>query len=335
MEEESRVEIVELFSHPNSPSAESVSNAASSLLDLWNASSTASAPTASVEPTALVVSNEPTALVIVVYQEEQFESAPAHPPSVPIRLGWCTPVVIHDPALPLTPNSPFYHSAGYLVTQTLVTSARLKTIAPVDRHIHHTGTRARLSEVTQYDGVPLQMPLNSVLEQGDILLLLSVIPVHGSSPLVMQFEIHQSMEFRLHLIVLLDYADGLLQYFSKPQAPETGPVSESLSISLAPMANYCFRVTIFHESLMNGTWIFCQFQLTLLMASVVIQINAYVGHAGFVCLGPEDPYANTPYYADALQYWLPVHLLGNANHFHRLMMLNVRVSQCPAWAFST
>ncbi len=67
----------------------------------------------------------------------------------------------------------------------------------------------------------------------------------------------------------------------------------------------------------------------------MILIDAYVGHAGLVCLGPEDPYANTPYYADALQYWLPVHLLGNAAYFQRLMTLNVRVSQCPVWAFST
>ncbi len=66
-----------------------------------------------------------------------------------------------------------------------------------------------------------------------------------------------------------------------------------------------------------------------------LTIDAYVGHAGFVCLGPKDLYANTPYYADALQYWLPVHLLGNADSFHQLMMLNIRVSQCPSWAFST
>ncbi len=143
------------------------------------------------------------------------------------------------------------------------------------------------------------------------------------------------MAFHLQLIVILDYEDSLLQYFSKPYVPEMEPVSESLSISLAPMANYHFRVAIFCESLVTNTWIFHQFQLMLLTASVVIQIDAYVGHAGFVCLGPEDPYANMPYYADALQYWLPVRLLGNAAYFQWLMTLSVRVFQCPVWAFST
>ncbi len=162
------------------------------------------------------------------------------------------------------------------------------------------------------------------------MLLLSVMPVWGSSPLVTQFQIQQSMAFHLRLIVLLDYDNGLLQFFLKPHASETELVSEPLSISLAPMANYRFRVAIFRKSLVSGTWIFRQFQLTLLMASVVIQIDAYMGHAGFVCLGPEDPYANMPYYADALQYWLPVHLLGNAAYFQQLMMLNVWVSQCPS-----
>ncbi len=66
------------------------------------------------------------------------------------------------------------------------------------------------------------------------MLLLSVIPVQCGSPLVTQFQIQQTMAFHLQLVVLLDYADGLLQYFSKPQALETKLVSKSLSISLAP-----------------------------------------------------------------------------------------------------
>ncbi len=85
LEEESRVKIVELFSCPSSPFAESVSNAASSLLALQNDSSATSPPAASVELTTPVVSNEPTTLVIIVYQEEQFESAPIHLPLVPIQ----------------------------------------------------------------------------------------------------------------------------------------------------------------------------------------------------------------------------------------------------------
>ncbi len=75
----------------------SVSDAASSLLALRNASSAMLPSAASSEPTALVISNEPTALVVVIHQEEQFESAPARPPLVPIQLGQRAPVVVHDP----------------------------------------------------------------------------------------------------------------------------------------------------------------------------------------------------------------------------------------------
>ncbi len=141
------------------------------------------------------------------------------------------------------------------------------------------------------------------------------------------------MTFCLRIIVLLDYEDGMQQFFLKPSVPETELVSESLS--LAPMANYHFRVTFFHEDLVSGTWILHHLQLTLLTMSILIQINTVVGHAGFVCLGPEDPYENTPYYADAPQYWLPASLLGNTAYFQWLMTLSVRVSQCPIWAFTT
>ncbi len=64
----------------------------------------------------------------------------------------------------MTPNSPFYHPAGYLVMQTLPMLARLKTIAPVDRQTNLMGVQAQISDTTQYDGVPLRMPINSIRE---------------------------------------------------------------------------------------------------------------------------------------------------------------------------
>ncbi len=194
----------------------------------------------------------------------------------------------------MTANSAFYHPAGYLVMQTLPMSAQLKNIVPVDWHMNRMGTIAQILEDSQYNGISLRMLINSILERGDVLLLLSVILVRGSSPLITQFQIHQTMTFHLRIIVLLDYDDGMLQFFSKPLAPEMEPVSESFSISQAPMANYHFQVTLFREDLVSDAWILRQFQLALLTASVVIQIDAYIGHAGSVCLGPEDPYRNTP-----------------------------------------
>ncbi len=60
-------------------------------------------------------------------------------------------------------------------------------------------------EVSQYDSVMLRMPINSILECGDVLLLLTVIPVWGSSLLVTQFQIRQEMTFHLRIVALLDY----------------------------------------------------------------------------------------------------------------------------------
>ncbi len=86
---------------------------------------------------------------------------------------------------------------------------------------------------------------------------------------------------------------------------------------------------------MPDSWILRHLQLTLLSVSILIQINASIGHAGFVCLGPEDPWENMPRQAEAPQYWMLAGLLGNTAYFQQLMTLSVRVSQCPAWAFST
>ncbi len=197
------------------------------------------------------------------------------------------------------------------------------------------GTIARITKISQYKGVTLQMPINSILKHNDILLLLAMILVPGCSPLVTQFLIHQEMTFHLWIVVLLDYEYGQLWFLSKPSTPEMEPASETLSISLATMANYHFRVAFLHEDSVSDAWILRQLQLTSLSTPVLIQIDAVIGQASFVCLGPEDPYENTSRQADALQYWLPAGLLGNTTHFQQLMTLSVQVSQCLVWAFPT
>ncbi len=177
------------------------------------------------------------------------------------------------------------------------------------------------------------MPINSILECNDVLLLLAVSLVLGSSPRVTQFLIHQEMTFRLRIVVLLDYKNGQLQFLSKPSAPELEPVSESLPISLVPTVNYHYRVTFLHEDSVSDAWILRHLQLTSLSRPGLIQIDAVIGQVG--CLGPEDPYENMSQQTDALQYWLPTGLLRNTAHFQQLMTLSVEVSQCPVWAFPT
>ncbi len=143
------------------------------------------------------------------------------------------------------------------------------------------------------------------------------------------------MTFHLRIVVLLDYEDGQLWFLTKPSTPETALDTESLPISLAPIANYCFQVAFLHEDSMSDGWTLRYLQLLSLSAPVWIQIDAVISQAGFVCIGPENPYVNTSQQGDASQYWLPDSLLGNTAHFQRLMALSVQVSQCPSWAFST
>ncbi len=279
----------------------SISDAASTLLAHQNVSPAAPASAAS---------NEPTSLVLVTNPMEQFESAPVR----------------------LPPISLFYNPSGYLVTQTLPTSAHLRNIVYVEWY--HMGTIAQITELSQYEGITLRMPIDSILECDNILLLLAVIPVPGCSPLVTQFLIHQEMTFHLRIVVLLKKKNGQLWFLSKPSMLETALDSESLPISLGPTANYCFRIAFLREDLVSDAWILRHLQLTSLSAPVWIQIDAIIGQAGFVHVGPEDLYENTSQQADALQYWLPASLLENTTHFQWLMTLSVQVSQCPAWAFS-
>ncbi len=142
------------------------------------------------------------------------------------------------------------------------------------------------------------MPINSILECGDVMLLLAMILVSGCSPLVTRFQMHSAMTFCLRVIILLDYEDGQLHLFSEPPAPEMEPVSETISITLMASANYHFRIAFLREDPAPHSWILHHLQLTLLSASVLIQIDTIIGHAGFICLGPEDPWESMPHQAE-------------------------------------
>ncbi len=166
----------------------SILDAASTLLALRNA-------LPAMPPSA--ASNELTTLVLVINQTEEFASTPVHLPPIQIRLGRRVPTVNRKSAPPMTMISPFYNPAGYLVMQTLLTSARLKNIVHVDRHANCMGTIAWITEASQYDGIALRMLINSILEHGDVMLLFAMIPVWGCSLLVTWSQIHSEMTFRL------------------------------------------------------------------------------------------------------------------------------------------
>ncbi len=324
--EESWVEIVELFSRPSSPHSSSVLDAASTLLALRNALPTVPSSAAS---------SGLTILILVINRTEEFSSIPVHPTPVPIQPGQPHALTVNrGSALIMTTISPFYNPVGYLMTHTLPTSTHLKNIAYVDRHTNCTGTIAWIMEVSQYDGVALWMPINSILEHGDVVLLLAVVPVPSCSPLITRFQLHSVMTFHLRVVIFLDYEDGHLHFFSEPPAPEVEPISETLSITLMTTVNYHFHITFLREDPAPDSWILRHLQLTLLSSPILIQNDCMIGHASLICLGPEDLWEQMPHQAKTPQYWLSASLLGNNAYFQWLMPLNIRVSQCLTWVFS-
>ncbi len=81
--------------------------------------------------------NELITSILITNPSEQSESVPVRLPQI----------------------SPFLNPSGYIVMQSLPTSAHLRNIAYVEWH--HMGTIARITEFSQYEGVTLRMPIPS------------------------------------------------------------------------------------------------------------------------------------------------------------------------------
>ncbi len=136
------------------------------------------------------------------------------------------------------------------------------------------------------------------------------------------------MTFPLCVVILLDHLDIRLHFFSEPPAPEMEIVSKILSIMLTITVNYCIHVAFLHEDPAFDSWILRHLQLTFLSSFILILIDCMIGYAGPICLGPVDPWEQTPCQAKMPCYWLPASLLENTVHSQQLMTLNIRILQC-------
>ncbi len=103
---------------------------------------------------------------------------------VPVELPtFCSPT--HHPQMILNGDSPFYNTVGYKVVQTSCDSVCVQSVASTDPE--HLGKEARLTSVLETAGIPLKVPLDAVIDVGDMLHLLSVFRLSGNTPLVTSF----------------------------------------------------------------------------------------------------------------------------------------------------
>ncbi len=83
-----------------------------------------------------------------------------------------TPLVIHPcTALIIDCFSPFYSVLGYKVTATYRNMARLISIGHVEPQ--QLGREARLTAMSEIGGIPLRLPIDAMIDVGDMLYLLS------------------------------------------------------------------------------------------------------------------------------------------------------------------
>ncbi len=102
----------------------------------------------------------------------------------PVELPtFCSPIL--RPQMILNGNSPFYNTLGYKVVKTSCDSVCVHSVASTD--LEHLGKEARLTSVSETAGIPLRVPLDAVIDVGDMLHLLSVFWLSGNTPLVSSF----------------------------------------------------------------------------------------------------------------------------------------------------
>ncbi len=238
-------------------------------------------------------------------------------------------------ALILSQNSPFYRDTGYKVTMTYRNTIRLLSVASVEPG--ELRKNARLTPISEIGGVPCRFPMETMIDVGDRLTLLSIFRSLGNSPLVTSFTYKEGSEFNLRPVVIQTYINGQLTYLSEPQTPGGNPVFNLIVIHFTSLELYSHRVMFLREERTRGRWQIERLQLTALSPFVTVTILEIIPDDGLFCEGPADPWnhvdgvTTTPLRAI---YWMPhavyTRVTLPTNHAFR-----VQVSTCPFWAYST
>ncbi len=221
--------------------------------------------------------------------------------------------VVHLPCTQLIfdNHSPFYSANGYVVTQMMLTSAHLRTIATINPH-YHLGMNARLSLVTEIGRIPLWLPIDSIIATGDMLMLWTIFQSVANIPLVTSFTYHDCAGFWLRVVISIAYADGHLHLLSKPDSTGGNPQHETLAVQLASGDPYRYHVVFLREERHEDEWHYMRLQPMIVSPTVTLtELDSIMDaglDSGMFCTGPADPWSTTQNVASATHhatYWLP------------------------------
>ncbi len=149
-------------------------------------------------------------------------------------------------------NSLFYCVLGYTVVQTSTNSAQLLSIGSIGEE--YLGKDARLTSISEIGGIPLRVPINVLIDVGDMLYLLSVFKSSGNLPLVTSFLYQDCSLYRLRVAIAISYVEGQLTYLSEPNALYEEPIKETMTVNLPSGVLYRYRTMFFREYCFQEIW---------------------------------------------------------------------------------
>ncbi len=164
-----------------------------------------------------------------------------------------TPFVLRPHTQLIVNNySPFYSKLGYKVTQTYRNSARLLSIGSIDLQL--LGRDVHLTPISEVGGILLRLPIDAIIDKGDMLYLLSIFRSPGNTPLVTSFTYQDCSEYQHHVVIVLTYTLGQLTFLSEPDSVGERPVKETMSIQLESGGLCQSRMMFFREECFRGKW---------------------------------------------------------------------------------
>ncbi len=194
---------------------------------------------------------------------------------------------------------------------------------------------------SETEGIPMCLPLNTILQLGDLLMLWTASEIRFDYLLVTSFVVHDAALFHLRITISVIYDNGRLHLLSElePEREDRSPVHESLTIQLANNDTFRYRVLFLRDECHDDQWQFARLQPTLLspcIALVELECDLDAGlDSSIMCLGPSDPWdlAASASVTQAV-YWIPRAIYECALPAAR-SAFRAQVSHCPLWAFST
>ncbi len=213
-------------------------------------------------------------------------------------------------------NSPFYCELGYVVVQTCHNSAQLLSIGSVGPD--YLGKDAHLTSLSEIGGIPLRVPINALIDIGDMLYLLSVFWSPGNLPLVTSFLYQDCSMYRLRVAITLTYVEGQLTYLSELANPHEEPIKETLTVNLPSEGFHRYRTMFFRERCFLGIWWPIRMQLTAVSPVVPLTALEFVPDKGVFCRGPVDPWNYAAGVVSSLHaiYWIPCTVYNCVPHSH-------------------